>query len=87
MTGSNPSIATTRLAERQQITGLNTSTIKRTQPTSPWHNGVHERHTIGSIGKTRVDLNSNYSSQILFKSRLFFALIRTEHKVELHHKF
>ena len=35
MTGSNPGITTTRLAERQQITGLNTSTIKRTQPTSP----------------------------------------------------
>ena len=43
VTGSNVSIATTRLAERQQITGLNTSTIirldnstfKRTQPTSP----------------------------------------------------
>ena len=35
MTGSNPSIATTILAERQQITGLNTSTIKRTQSTSP----------------------------------------------------
>ena len=29
MTGSNPSIATTRLAERQQITGLDTSTIIR----------------------------------------------------------
>ena len=35
ITGSNPSITTTRLAERQQITGLNTSTINRTQPTSP----------------------------------------------------
>ena len=35
MTVSNPSIATIRLVERQQITGLNTSTIKRTQPTSP----------------------------------------------------
>ena len=59
MTGSNPSITTTRLAERQQITGLNTLTIKRRQSTSPRHNGVHGSHAIKEyrekhVSKTRI---------------------------------
>ena len=59
MTGSNPSITTTRLAERQEITSLNTSTIKRRQPTSPTHNGVHGSHAIKEyrekhVSKTRI---------------------------------
>ena len=66
MTGSNPSITTTRLAERQQITGINYKmAIQQFNHTSGSKNG---RDAIGSIGKTRVDLNFNYSSQILFKS-------------------
>ena len=59
MTGSNPSITTTRLAERQQITDLNTSTIQQFKHTSGSKNW---RDAIGSNGETRVDLNSNYSS-------------------------
>ena len=54
MTGSNPSITTTRLAERQQITGLNTSTIKRTQPTLPRLNGLHGRHAIRDYREKHV---------------------------------
>ena len=59
MTRSNRSITTTRLAERQQITGLNTSTIKRRQPTSPRHNEVHGSHAIKEyrekhVSKTRI---------------------------------
>ena len=66
MPGTNPGITTTRLAERQQITGINYRTaIQQFKHTSGSING---RDAIGSIGKTRVDLNSNYSSQILFKS-------------------
>ena len=63
MTGSNLSITTTRLAERQQITGINYRTaIRQFKRISGSKNG---RDAIGSNGKTRVDLNSNYSSQIL----------------------
>ena len=66
MTESNPSIATTRLAERQQITGLNyRAAIRQFKHTLGFKNG---RDAIGKIGKTRVDLNSNYSRPILFKS-------------------
>ena len=66
MTGSNPSFSMTRLAERQQITGINYRTAIRQFKHTP--GSENERNAIGSIGKTRVDLNSNYSSQILFKS-------------------
>ena len=63
MRGFNPSVTTTRLAERQQITGINCRTaIRQFKLTSGSKNG---RDAIGSIGKTRVDLNSNCSSQIL----------------------
>ena len=66
MTGSNPSIITTIPTERQQITGINYRTaIQQSKNTSGSKN---ERDAIGSNGKTRVDLNSNYFSQILFQS-------------------
>ena len=78
MMGSNPSITTTRLAERQQITGISYKTpIQQFKHTSGSKNG---RDAMGSNGKTRVDLNSNYSSQIL-KSLLFFALIQQSTKL------
>ena len=69
MTGSNPSITTTRLAKRKQITGINyRMAIQQFKHTPGSKNG---RDAICSNGKTRVNLNSNYSRQIL-KSWLFF---------------
>ena len=57
MTGSNPITTTTRLAERQQITGINYRTaIQQFKHISGFKNW---RDAIGSNGKTRVDLNSN----------------------------
>ena len=91
MTGPIPSITTTRLAERQQITGLNTLTIKRRQSTSPRHNGVHGSHAIKEyrekhVSKTRIlQFQPNSVLRILFTKP--FCSYSTEHKVELPHKF
>ena len=71
MTGSNPSIATTRLAERQQLR------VQTTERQFDWqhvnsstHRVSNGKHAIGIIAKTCVDLYSSSFSEIPFISLL-----------------